>query len=34
MAKQLLIVLVVAAVAGGVYFFRNYEIQPQREKAD
>jgi deoxyribonuclease-1-like protein len=31
MAKQLLIVLVVAAVAGGVYFFLNYDIQRQHD---
>ena len=29
MAKQLLIVLVIAALVGGVYFFLNYEIQTQ-----
>ena len=29
MAKQIFILLVVAAVVGGVYFFLNYEIQPQ-----
>ena len=31
MAKQLPIVLVIAAVVGGVYFFVNYEIQSQQE---
>jgi hypothetical protein len=31
MAKLGLIVLVVAAVGGGTYFFLNYEIQPQQE---
>lgn len=30
MAKQLLIVLLIAAAIGGVYFFLNYEIEPQR----
>ncbi len=31
MAKQMLIVLVIAAAVGGVYFFLNYEIQTQNE---
>ena len=31
MAKQLFIVLLVAAVAGGVYFFLNYEVQTHYE---
>ena len=31
MAKQLLIVLVIAALVGGAYFFLNYEVQPQYE---
>ena len=30
MAKQLLIVLVIVGAAGGLYFFLNYEVQPQQ----
>ncbi len=31
MAKQILILLVVAAAVGGVYFYLNYEIQPEQQ---
>jgi hypothetical protein len=31
MAKQIFLILALAAVAGGVYFFLNYEIQPHYE---
>ena len=30
MAKQLFIVLIIVVVAGGVYFFLNYDVQPQQ----